>query len=94
MSETKFIYMTFGLFTILLAFVATILHKDFLRKLIALNVLGVGVFCILITSAYNGKLPPDPLPHAMVLTGIVVAISATGLCLNMIKRYHRKEKPR
>ena len=29
---------------------------------------------------------PDPIPHAMVLTGIVVAVCATGLALALADR--------
>jgi multicomponent Na+:H+ antiporter subunit C len=32
-------------------------------------------------AARSGDRPPDPVLHAMVLTGIVVAVSATGLAV-------------
>jgi len=32
----------------------------------------------------------DPLPHAMVLTGIVVAVSATALAFALLRRYYRE----
>ena len=55
------------------------------RRLMAMNVAGVGVFMVLIALAYRTS-PPDPVPHAMVLTGIVVAVSATGLGLALVAR--------
>ena len=33
---------------------------------------------------------PDPVPHAMVLTGIVVAVSATALALALACRIHQE----
>jgi multicomponent Na+:H+ antiporter subunit C len=58
-----------------------------LRRIIAINVMGNGVFLVFITLA--GRVagdPPDPVPHAMVLTGIVVAVCATGLALTLAER--------
>jgi multicomponent Na+:H+ antiporter subunit C len=53
-----------------------------LRKILALNVAGSGTFLILIATAYRGfDAPPDPVPHALVLTGIVVAVSMTAAAL-------------
>ena len=31
---------------------------------------------------------PDPVPQAMVLTGIVVAVAATALALALVRRFH------
>jgi multicomponent Na+:H+ antiporter subunit C len=37
--------------------------------------------------AYRGiDQPPDPVPQALVLTGIVVAVSATSLALALWQR--------
>jgi multicomponent Na+:H+ antiporter subunit C len=46
--------------------------------------MGAGVFHVLIAVAYRGiETIPDPVPHALVLTGIVVAVSATALALTL-----------
>jgi len=53
-----------------------------LRRIIALNVMSSGVFLgfiALAAAAEGGR--PDPVPQAMVLTGIVVAVCANGLAL-------------
>ena len=64
-----------------------IMHAHWLRKILALNVMGGGVFLLLIGLADRmPNAPPDPVPHAMVLTGIVVAVSATGLALALVRR--------
>ena len=43
----------------------------------------------LVLVALGGRTPgavPDPVPHAMVITGIVVAVSATALALALVLR--------
>lgn len=74
-----------GLFN--LGLYGLIVHVQLLRKILAINVIGSGVFLILIALAFRGEqTPPDPLPHAMVITGIVVAVSATALALALMLR--------
>ncbi len=58
-----------------------------IRKLIALNIMGIGVFTLLLTTARHGDIT-DPVPHAMVLTGIVVAVAGTALCLWLALMIH------
>jgi len=66
---------------------AALLNDSLLQRIIALNVMGTGVFMMLITIAYRGPdAAPDPIPHALVLTGIVVAVSATALALTLLRR--------
>lgn len=72
-------------------FQGLVLCRHLLRKVIALNVMGAGVFLVLIALARRTPGDrPDPVPHAMVLTGIVVAVSATALALALLRRYHRQ----
>ena len=74
-----------GLFS--LGLYALIMHAHLLRKILAINIMGSGTFLILV--ALGGRAPgasPDPVPHAMVITGIVVAVSATALALALILR--------
>ncbi len=69
-----------------------LLHASLLQRVVAINVMGAGVFMLLIAVAYRGPgLPPDPLPHALVLTGIVVAVSATALALALARRLHAEQ---
>jgi multicomponent Na+:H+ antiporter subunit C len=72
-----------GLF--LLGLYALIVHKHLLRKILAINVIGSGVFLVLIALAKRtGEAQPDAVSHAMVITGIVVAVSATALALTLM----------
>lgn len=53
---------------------------------------GAGVFHVFIAVAYRGlEAAPDPVPHALVLTGIVVAVSATALALTLGQRLERPD---
>jgi multicomponent Na+:H+ antiporter subunit C len=76
-----------GLFVICLH--ALITRAHLLRKILALNMMGSSVFLLLIAVAYRNRIDgsADPVPHAMVLTGIVVAVSATAFALALARRY-------
>jgi multicomponent Na+:H+ antiporter subunit C len=65
---------------------ALVVREHLLRKILAINVVGNGVFLVLVAAAQRGPGAPDPVPHAMVLTGIVVAVSATALALALAVR--------
>jgi len=62
--------------------------RHVLRKLLAINVMGVAIFLKLITLGGGAEGPPDPVPQAMVLTGIVIAVSATAFALALLLRLH------
>jgi multicomponent Na+:H+ antiporter subunit C len=72
-----------GLFLIGLYGVAR--RTQLLHQVLALNVMGSGVFMVLLALSVRSS-PSDAVPQALVLTGIVVAISATALALALIKR--------
>jgi len=64
-----------------------IVHAHLLRKILAINIMGSGVFLVLVSLAARTQgVAPDPVPHAMVITGIVVAISASALALALMLR--------
>jgi multicomponent Na+:H+ antiporter subunit C len=60
-----------------------------LRKLLALNLLGSGVFLLMVTLS-SGSAGPDPISHALVLTGLVVAVSITAFGLALLDRLYRE----
>lgn len=61
-----------------------------LRKIIAWNIFGSGVFLIFgAISDRNAQAGlADPLPQAVVITGIVVAVSSTALALAIARKIH------
>lgn len=82
-----FLYALVGVGLFCLGLYALIVHAHLLRKILALNVMGSGVFLVLVALARRtGAAHPDAVPHAMVITGIVVAVSATALALTLMLR--------
>ena len=60
-----------------------------LRKLLAFNLLGGGVFLLFGVVARRGAgagFGGDPVPQALVITGIVVAFAATALAVALLLR--------
>jgi multicomponent Na+:H+ antiporter subunit C len=58
-----------------------------LRKILALNLIGTGVFLMLGAIARRGAdagMGGDPVPQALLITGIVVAFSATALAVALL----------
>jgi multicomponent Na+:H+ antiporter subunit C len=62
-----------------------VVRPEALRKVLAVNVMGIGVFMVLLAIAADGERT-DPVPHALVLTGIVVAVSLTALAVALVRR--------
>lgn len=62
-----------------------------LRKILAFNLLGSAVFLMFGILARKGAaagFTADPVPQAMVITGIVVAFSATALAVALLLRLY------
>jgi multicomponent Na+:H+ antiporter subunit C len=89
-----FLYALVGVGLLVLGIYALIVRAHLLRKILAINVMATGVFLVLVAlAARDPEVPPDPVPHAMVITGIVVAVSASALALIlMLKVYAATEK--
>ena len=83
------LYSIVGLFIVLTGLYGVILYSHLLRKVLAINLMGTGIFMFLIALSQRSQDgASDPVPHAMVLTGIVVAVSATSLVLAFVVRLH------
>jgi multicomponent Na+:H+ antiporter subunit C len=70
-----------------------IVNPQPLRKILAFNVIGSGVFLLFGAIARRGAaagLGGDPVPQALLITGIVVAFSATALAVTMLLRLHEE----
>jgi len=66
-------------------------RRHLLRKIMGLNVMAAGVFLLFISVAFrNREIFADPVPQAMVITGIVVSISATGYALALLREMKSK----
>ncbi len=85
--STALWYAVTGLVLFAVGVYGVIAREPFLRKLLGVNIMGSGVFLILVAGAYRGVAgAPDPVPHALVLTGIVVAVSTTALALALARQ--------
>jgi multicomponent Na+:H+ antiporter subunit C len=81
------IYLLAGAVLFVVGFYSLLAQSHLLRRIMALNVMGSGVFLVFIgLGAQTPGAIPDPVPHAMVLTGIVVSVCATGLALTLADR--------
>lgn len=66
-----------------------IVQAQLLRQILAVNLLGAGIFLLFGVAARRGAVPglgSDPVPQAMVITGIVVAFAATALAVALLLR--------
>lgn len=91
MSTTMTPFLIFGVASALLmgmGFYSLVSQPDVLRKILAWNVLGSGIFLIFgaISSRNAAEGNGDPLPQAIVITGIVVAVSSTALAIALTRR--------
>ena len=67
-----------------------IISVDALRRIISFNVVGIGVFLLFGAIARRGAgngFAGDPVPHALIITGIVVAFAATALAVALVSRW-------
>lgn len=79
------LYAETGMLLFSLGFYGLVVYAGMLRKALAINLMSSGVFIFLVAVAYRGSgIAPDPVPHALVLTGIVVAVSGTAFMLAVI----------
>lgn len=80
------LYALTGALVFCLGLHALLAHAHLVRKVMALNVMTSGVFLVLVGLAQRAGAA-DPVPQALVLTGIVVAVSATALALALARRF-------
>ncbi|WP_111642312.1 NADH-quinone oxidoreductase subunit K [Marinimicrobium alkaliphilum] len=56
--------------------------RHVIRRLIAVNIMGGGAFTVMVAIAVRTD-PVDPVFQALVVTGLVVAVSATAFALRL-----------
>lgn len=85
---SELLYAMSGLALFAIGLLGVVIAAHVMRKILALNVMGIGIFMFLIAFAKQSSTTADPVPHAMVLTGIVIAVAGTALALNLMVRLH------
>jgi multicomponent Na+:H+ antiporter subunit C len=81
------IYLLAGVALFAIGCYSLLVQAHLLRRIMALNIMGSGVFLVFLALGAQTPGPiSDPVPQAMVLTGIVVSVCATGLALALADR--------
>ena len=86
--STAHLFALSGVALLLVGLAGVLGHRDLVRRTIALNLASSGVFLVIVALARRG-VPADPVPHALVLTGLVVGVSSTALALALAVRLER-----
>ncbi|TVP79880.1 MAG: NADH-quinone oxidoreductase subunit K [Puniceicoccaceae bacterium] len=74
-----------------MSLIGIFLRRHIFHKIIAVNMLGASVFLLLVSfGARDAGAFADPVPHAMVITGLVVAVSASAFALALARRIYRE----
>lgn len=83
--NTALLYALTGAALFSIGVAGVLLQPHLLRKIMAFNIMGSGAFLVLVGLGQRSGVP-DPVPQAMVLTGIVVTVAATALALALARR--------
>lgn len=86
---------------LLIGLYAMVARKNLIKKIMGLNILSTSVFLFLIAVAdKRDGAPPitvpgvdlyvNPLPHTLVLTGIVVALALTSFALVLVTKIYKE----
>lgn len=88
-----------------IGFTILLLQRNLIRKIIGLNIMDTAVYLFLASMGYiQGRTAPiapadaavvaekyiNPIPTGLVLTGIVVSVSFTGIMLALTIRLYRR----
>lgn len=85
--SSGFVFALAGAALFALGVTGVVLINHLLRRILAFNLMGSGAFLVLVGLAQRLDVA-DPVPQAMVLTGIVVAVAATALALALVRKLH------
>ncbi len=86
--STAALYAWAGVALSMLGLFGFIVHRHLIRRLLAYNIMGSGCFLLLVGLSQDGR-GVDPVPQALVLTGIVVTVASTALALVIFRRWFR-----
>jgi len=77
-------------------------HSNLIKKVIAMNIMDTSVFLMMVAVGYiHGAKPPimdsaqpeglyiNPLPSALIITGIIVAVSITAFALSLVVKIYQ-----
>ena len=95
-----------GMILFSIGFCMLLFHRNLIKKIMGLNIMDTGVFLFLTSMGYiDNRVAPivtdpsvaatteqyiNPIPSGLVLTGIVVSVSFTGLMLGLTIRLYQR----
>ncbi len=95
-----------GMILFSIGFCMLLFHRNLIKKIMGLNIMDTGVFLFLTSMGYvENRIAPivtdpsipatteqyiNPIPSGLVLTGIVVSVSFTGLMLGLTIRLYQR----
>ena len=95
-----------GMVLFSIGFCMLLFHRNLIKKIMGLNIMDTGVFLFLTSMGYiENRVAPivtdpsvaatteqyiNPIPSGLVLTGIVVSVSFTGLMLGLTIRLYQR----
>lgn len=71
-----------------IGFYGLISSRHLLRRIVAFNLIGSGLFLYFGATGARGGAA-DPVPQALIITGIVVALSASALAVGLLVAHVR-----
>ncbi len=85
---TVSLFLAAGVVIFAVSIAVHLLVRDLIRRIVTLNVASGGVMLVFLALADRRPdgVAPDPVPQALVLTGIVVMAAITGLALALARR--------
>jgi multicomponent Na+:H+ antiporter subunit C len=89
-----------ALLVFLIGFYTMLTHSNLIKKVMGLNIMETAVFLFLLASGYVGggsapviragtKTYVNPLPSALILTGVVVGLSLTAFALSLVVKLYK-----
>lgn len=88
--STALLYAGSGIILFSIGLHALLVRRHLLRKILSANIMGSGVFMVFIAmGARVADGVTDPVPQAMVLTGIVVSLCFTAVAIVLAVRIHK-----
>jgi multicomponent Na+:H+ antiporter subunit C len=82
------LYALTGSAAIGIGFYGLIASRHLLRRIVAFNLIGSGLFLFFGAAGARGGAA-DPVPQALIITGIVVALSASALAVGLLVAHVR-----
>ncbi len=88
--ETYMIYSLTSAVIFVIGIGGIFITRHFIKKIISTIIMGGGVFlCFVSFAERDAQAFADPVPHALVITGIVVAVASAAFALALARRIYQ-----